>query len=161
MEDWLGPMGFSYMGLLYLSMLFLPNLLWAKRRPSDYRSAGENRVLRVFERIGEVLVTTAALIFPGFNPAALTPWSLWLAASLLLMFLYELYWLRYFRGAHSLEDFYRPFLGIPVPGASLPVAAFLLLGIYGRVIWMLPSALILGIGHVGIHLQHWRELRER
>ena len=161
MTDWLGHFGFSYMGLIYLLLLFIPNLLWAKHPPAGYRSGGENRVLLVLERAGEALTTAAALLFSDFNPGPLTPWSLWLAASLLLMLLYELYWLRYFRGPHSLEDFYRPFLGVPVPGASLPVAAFLLLGIYGRVIGMLLAALVLGVGDIGVHLQHWRELRER
>ena len=58
----------------------------------------------------------------------------------------------------ELQDFYSGFLGIPVAGAALPVIAFFLLGIYGKVIWMLAAAVILGIGHIGIHLQHKREL---
>ena len=53
---------------------------------------------------------------------------------------------------------YGSFLKIPVPLASLPVTAFLLLGIYGRVIWMVISAALLGIGHIGIHIDHWRKL---
>jgi len=53
---------------------------------------------------------------------------------------------------------YRSPLGIPAPGASLPVAAFLLLGIYGKVIWLIILPLIPGVGHIGIHLQHVKEL---
>ena len=49
-------------------------------------------------------------------------------------------------------------LGVPMAGATLPVAAFLLLGIYGQVIWMVLSAAVLGIGHIGIHWQHRRAL---
>ena len=56
-------------------------------------------------------------------------------------------------------DFYRPLFGIPVPGATLPVAAFLLLGIYGKVIWLIIASMILGIGHIGIHLQHIKKLK--
>lgn len=41
------------------------------------------------------------------------------------------------------------------PSGENPV---LLLGIYGRVVWMLLAAAILGIGHIGIHLQHRRQL---
>jgi len=47
---------------------------------------------------------------------------------------------------------------IPAPGATLPVAAFLLLGIYGKVIWLIISSVILGIGHIGIHMQHIKRL---
>ena len=72
--------------------------------------------------------------------------------------LYEGFWVRYFRGKRALSDFYRPLLGIPAPGATLPVLAFLFLGIYGKVIWLIAASVILGIGHIGIHLQHSREL---
>lgn len=74
------------------------------------------------------------------------------------MILYEIYWVRYFKSEKTMVDFYRSLLGIPVAGASLPVAAFLLLGVYGRNIFMIISAVILGIGHIGIHLQHRKEI---
>lgn len=58
-----------------------------------------------------------------------------------------------------MKDFYSSFCGIPVAGATLPVVAFFLLGVYGKVIWLMVSVVILGIGHIGIHLQHLREIR--
>ena len=76
------------------------------------------------------------------------------------MALYELWWARYFRGPKTLESFYGSLLGIPVPGAVLPVAAFLLLSIYGRVIWLAGAAVVLGIGHIGIHLRHRQEVKQ-
>ena len=59
-----------------------------------------------------------------------------------------------------MRDFYRSFAGIPVAGATLPVAAFFLLGVYGRNIPMLLSTVILGIGHIGIHLAHAKEVKK-
>ena len=56
-----------------------------------------------------------------------------------------------------MTDFYSTFLGIPVAGASLPVVAFFFLGIYGANFLMLIAAIILGIGHIGIHLSHKKE----
>ena len=56
-----------------------------------------------------------------------------------------------------MRDFYRGFAGIPVAGATLPVAAFFLLGVYGRSIPMLLATIALGIGHIGIHLAHAKE----
>ena len=78
--------GFSYVGLVYLVMLMLPNLIWKK-------------------------------IF-----------------------------------------FHSSILGIPVAGATLPVLAFLLLAIYGKNIILGIAVVILGIGHIGIHLMHRREI---
>jgi hypothetical protein len=49
-------------------------------------------------------------------------------------------------------------LGIPVAGATLPVLAFGLLGVYGRNPILLVAVMILGIGHIGIHWNHRREI---
>ncbi len=153
--------GFSYVGLVFLIMLFVPNLFWTKNKPLDYEkyAVRENRLLLILERTGEALVTCLALIFSDFN-VRLSFWSLWLAAAFLLMILYEAYWVRYFRSEKTMADFYSSLLGIPVAGATLPVAAFLLLGIYGKNPVMLVSVVILGIGHIGIHLNHKKEIQE-
>lgn len=34
-----------------------------------------------------------------------------------------------------------------------------LLAIYGKVIWLMIAVIILGIGHIGIHIQHSREIK--
>jgi hypothetical protein len=155
----LGHFGFSYVGLIYLLMLWIPNSIWAKNKPIDYDSSNENKLLLVFERIGQVCCTCSILIFRDYNITPISPWSLWLIASFFLMIVYEFSWVRYFKNEHTEENFYRSFYGIPVPGASLPVVAFLLLGIYGKVAWLIASALIIGIGHIGIHLQHLRTIK--
>jgi hypothetical protein len=151
-----GHFGFSYIGLIYLLLLFIPNGLWSRNKPIDYHPEDENRVLALLEKVGQVGCTCAALIFRDYNLRPFSPWSLFLILSFLLMILYEIVWIRYFCGDRTTASFYRPLWGIPVPLASLPVAAFLLLGIYGRVIWLTAASVILGIGHIGIHLQHAR-----
>lgn len=153
--------GFSYVGLIYLIMLMVPNMLWTKNKPKDYEKyvGNENKVLLAFERVGEVLVSTVAVVFTDFNLRSWTPWSLWLVVSFALMLLYEVFWVRYFKSEKTMADFYSSLLGIPVAGATLPVAAFFLLGIYGRNILMIVSTVILGVGHIGIHLCHANEIR--
>ena len=139
-----GHIGFSYTGTLFLVLLFLPNIVWAQNKPMGYTSEGENKTLLFLERIGEALTCCCALIF-------------WLVGAFVLMAMYEVWWIRYFRSERKLTDFYSSLCGIPLAGATLPVAAFFLLGIYGRVIWMIIATVILGIGHVGIHAQHRKE----
>lgn len=63
----MGHLGFSYVGAVYLAMLFIPNIIFIKHKPVGYTSDGENRVLSVFERVGETVVTCKALIFSDFN----------------------------------------------------------------------------------------------
>lgn len=152
--------GFSYVGFIYLLMLFLPNFFWTKNQPIDYDKyvINENRILLAFERIGEVLVCPIVLIFSDFNINQIELRSLILLVSFLLMVLYEIYWVRYFKSQKTMQDFYSSLLGIPVAGATLPVLAFFLLGIYGKNLFLLAAVVILGIGHIGIHLAHRREV---
>ena len=149
-------LGFSYIGLLFLIMLFAPNMLWTKNKPKDYdKYAGnENRVLVLLERIGQAAVTFLVLIFSDFNLRALSVWTLWLLLACIFMALYETFWVRYFHSEKTMGDFYRSLLGIPVAGATLPVMGFLCLSIYGRNILLLIAVVVLGIGHVGIHWGH-------
>lgn len=149
-----GHFGFSPVGSLFLLMLFIPNLLWSRAKPRGYTAEGENPFLLLMERTGEVLTCCCSLVFSDFDPRPWTPWSMWFIGACLSMLLYEGWWARYFRSERRLADFYSGFLGIPLAGAVLPVTAFLLLGIYGRVGCLILSALILGIGHIGIHMQH-------
>lgn len=152
--------GFSYMGLIFLLMLFIPNIIWTKHKPKDYEQyvVNENKVLLLFERIGEILICGIVLIFSDFNLRKPNLWTIWLILAVLLMLCYEGYWIRYFRSEQKMTDFYSAFLGIPVAGASLPVAAFFFLGIYGANFFLLLATVILGIGHIGIHMSHKKEV---
>jgi hypothetical protein len=142
-------------------MLFIPNIIWTKNRPEGYESVTikENKILLIFERVGQVCVTCVVLIFSDFNIGSFNLWNIWLGISFVLMLLYEMNWIRYFKGEHTLNSFYGSFCGFPVAGASLPILAFLLLSIYGKVIWLSISVLVLGLGHIGIHLQHLKAIK--
>lgn len=155
----MGHPGFSYTGLIFLLMLVIPNLLRLRYRPEGYSAGGESRALLLLERVGQVSVFTTALIFKDFNLRPWSAWSLWLVAAGVLMLMYEGWWIRYFRSGRRMADFYSSFCGMPVAGATLPVAAFFLLALYGKVIWPVIAVIILGIGHIGIHLQHLRDVR--
>lgn len=152
--------GFSYIGLIFLVMLFIPNLLWTKNKPKDYEKyvVNEKKSLLLMERIGEVAVSSLVLIFSDFNLQKLSVWTIWLMLACLMMILYEVFWIRYFRSPQTMQDFYSSLLGIPVAGASLPVTGFMCLGIYGKNIFLVIAVIILGIGHIGIHMCHKKEL---
>ncbi|MGI6194669.1 MAG: hypothetical protein ACOYIJ_04785 [Eubacteriales bacterium] len=156
----MGHFGFSYVVLIFLIMLSVPNIIWAKHKPKGYTNLKENKALLIFERVGQVCVTCTALVFSDFNIHGWSAWCFWLIATALLMVMYEYWWIRYFKSEKSLKDFYSSLWGIPVAGATLPVIAFFLLGVYGKVIWLMVSVVFLGIGHIGIHLQHLKEIKQ-
>ena len=151
--------GFSYIGLIFLLMLMIPNIIWSKNKPKEYDkyAKNENKFLFLFERIGEVFVTCISLIFTGFNINDFSESSFLLIISFVLMILYEIYWIRYFKSDKTMKEQYSSILGVPVAGATLPVFSFLILGIYGSNILLIISTIILGIGHIGIHLNHYKE----
>lgn len=151
--------GFSYIGLTFLFMLMIPNIMWSKNKPKDYDkySKNENKVLLTFEKIGEVLVSCLSLIFTDFNINEISESSILLIIAFVLMVLYEAYWIRYFKSNKTMKDMYSSLIGIPVAGATLPVLAFFILGVYGNNILLIIATIILGIGHIGIHLNHCKE----
>ena len=85
---------FSLIGLLFLIMLFVPNILWTRFQPNGYDefSQNENRVLLALDRIGQVTV----VLFSLFCGAKFS-FSLLLAIAFILMLLYEAYWIKYFK----------------------------------------------------------------
>ncbi len=133
----------------------------SKNKPKDYDIyvKNENKVLLLFERCGEMLVTCLSLIFRDYNINQISNWSIILLIAFITMILYEIYWIKYFKSNKTMKDMYSSLLGIPVAGATLPVIAFLLLGIYGKNVFLIIATLILGIGHIGIHLNHRKEIK--
>ena len=58
----MGHFGFSYIGLVFLLMLFIPNIIWTKKMPEGYSADGENKVLALFERVGDCLLYTSRCV---------------------------------------------------------------------------------------------------
>ena len=99
--------GFSYIGLIFLLMLIIPNIIWSKNKQKDYDKyvKNENKVMLLFERIGEMLVTCISLIFSDFNINAISIWSIVLLIAFILMILYEMYWIGYFKSNKTNERY--------------------------------------------------------
>lgn len=155
-------LGFSVIGLGMLVMLLVPNILWARKAPRGYVVAarGERRSLKVLERTGQVAVSASAVMFTcpqGFS----LPWLLWLVPALASMVAYEAAWVRHLGGTPTIRTMYQPLGPIPMPLATLPVAAFALYGIWQQSPVTLIATGLLGLGHIGIHLDHLRELGGR
>lgn len=162
--------GLCFSGVIVLLMLFIPNIIWGvKGKPKGYETVvkRENKVLLTMERVGEAMVSCFLVIFPASDPHFLKLSSggiqyrykiiMWMAA-MLLMILYDLYWIKYFKSERRLQDFYASFAGFPLAGASLPVIAVTLLGLYSGNLILLAASIILGIGHIGIHYSHRQEI---
>ena len=162
--------GFCVTGVVFLLMLFIPNIIWVRgARPAGYDESAkkENKILLTLERVGEVLISVSLVMFKALDPRVLVLGGVFFegrlliwAAAVTLMILYECYWIRYFRSPRTMRDFYASFAGFPVAGATLPVVACLLLGIYSGNAIIICVSVILGVGHIGIHLEHRKEAEQ-
>ncbi len=155
----MGTLGFSLVGFVCLCMLLVPNILWMRAQKEPTKQRAEPPALAWLERIGQAGIVACALIFCDYDRVAWSPRYLLLASALLLLVLYDLWWLRYFRGARREADLYRPLLGLPLAAAVLPGAAFFLLGAFGAVVWMMLSSVLFAAGHIPIAYRHRNELR--
>lgn len=144
-------------------MLFIPNIIWTKFQPTDKDNypSKENKVFVVFEKIGQILVCPLVLIFSDFNINTISWWSIILLISFLTMILYEIYWIRYFASKRTMADMYRGIISIPLAGATLPIIAFSLLAVYGMNPFLGVAIIMLGIGHIGIHYQHKKDIEKK
>lgn len=59
-------------------------------------------------------MTAIVLIFRDFNVQGFGPRLIWLIAALILMIMYEVFWIRYFKSEMTMKDFYASLMGIPV-----------------------------------------------
>ena len=154
--------GISAIGIIFMLMLFIPNIIWSKNLPAGYEEAAkrENKLLLALERTGETLVTALVATDRRLDSFSLSPRTGYPVIALILMILYELYWIKYFRSSRTLSDMYSDYCGFPLAGASLPVFAVFLLGVCACNIFLIAASLILGIGHIGIHLMHKKEIEK-
>ena len=158
----LPKLGISVVGIIFMLMLFIPNIIWSKNLPAGYEEAAkrENKLLLALERTGETLVTALVATDRRLDSFSLSPRTGYPVIALILMILYELYWIKYFRSSRTLSDMYSDYCGFPLAGASLPVFAVFLLGVYACNIFLIAASVILGIGHIGIHLMHKKEIEK-
>lgn len=154
---------FSPLGVAYLCLLFIPNILWARRQRASPKvaAARESPVLALFERVGQAMTTMAAVVEPAARHAgpARVMCLMCLMVSIVAIALYEVAWLQYFRAPIGSASIYSKLGPIPQPLAILPVLGFSLLALYQEHWVLVVSVLTLGVGHIGIHVVHARELR--
>lgn len=147
--------GISYISLILIFLMAVPNIIWTKAMPVDYeeKPLKERKVFQILEQAGRIVSIILAVIFSDFNINEVSAWIFWLILAFVMILCYYVDWIRYFRSGRSMADMYDK-AGLSV----FPVLSFLFLGIYGANIFLIVSVLLFGIGHIGIHIQYYRAL---
>jgi hypothetical protein len=149
-------MSLSLPGLLIVLAILAPNLLMfllpPKGMPSDLKDAGP--AFTVMERIGQAgCFVLPALLGGGLNGRACGLWLPLIGACVLV---YWALWARYAWRGHTFRLLFEPVLGIPVPMAVVPVAAFGLEAVRTRSVWLGAAVLLLAVGHLANSWNTWR-----
>ncbi|QNA92754.1 MULTISPECIES: hypothetical protein [unclassified Microbacterium] len=137
-------MGFSVLGLALSLAVFAPNLLllWFPPRPAiDDDDAP--LIVEILERAGQALCVT----LPAITVGAFVLW--WAVVPVILCVAgYWALWVRFLASGRRRASLFAPALGIPVPMAVLPVAAFLAGAAWLGNPWIALAAVVLAAGHV-------------
>ena len=59
--------GFSYVGLVYLVMLMLPNIIWTKNQPKDYEKYAQNENKVLLAVYGKNIILGIAVVILGIG----------------------------------------------------------------------------------------------
>ena len=59
----LGHFGFSYVGLIFMIMLMVPNIIWAKNQPQGYTAENEIRYLLFLSELEKFWLRAALWCF--------------------------------------------------------------------------------------------------
>lgn len=149
-------MAFSWTGLIMMLLIMLPSIAFALLFPPKNMPEKPGRPRMVFvilERVGQA----GCVILSMFTelPIALSAWS---ALCLICLIVYYSLWIRYIAKGKDFKWLFAPFLGIPVPMAIFPVAAFGFAAVWGQSIWLGAASAVLATGHIAVSLNSYKSV---
>ena len=150
-------MAFSLTGLILMLLLMLPSVtFFLLFPPKDVpeNTSRPHRVWTVLEKAGQA----GCVILLLFTELQIVL-SVWPVLCLLCLVVYYGLWIRYIAKGRDYKWLWAPFLGIPVPLAVFPVAAFGLAAAWGQSIWLGAATAVLAVGHIAVSLNSYKSVR--
>lgn len=140
-------MGFSYMGLIVVCVILLPNLLFMAFPPKNVPEGlkDENILLTVMERAGQVGFIIIPIIsyryFSGID------FNIFPGIMIFSAIMYYGLWIRYFVRGREFCLLFKPLGFIPVPMAVFPIIYMIFAAIWLQHMWMGAAAVVFAVGH--------------
>ena len=135
--------GFCPMGFFFLTAIVGPSFYWVNRQEFPDYQAHKQGVFQGLDRVGLTASGCIVLVYRNFSYQGRSPWLIFLALALILLLLYTVHWI------YCLKKQCLPRKLGRLPLTVLSPGALLFLAIYGKAPWLIFTALIYGIGHVG------------
>jgi hypothetical protein len=142
--------------LIITILVLIPNIFFALKKPANKPSnlPKEPLVLTIIENIGRYGVFVIPLFYKIDLSGVLEIVAI--AAMALMLLLYYVCWMRYFKSGSDFKWMFLPFMKIPVPLAISPVIYFTLSSVILHSIPMLIFSILLAAGHIPIS---WRQYK--
>lgn len=140
-------MGFSYIGLIVVCVILLPNLLFMAFPPQNVPLGlkGGNILLTVMERAGQVgFIIIPIISYSYFSGIA---FNIFTGIMIFSAIMYYGLWIRYFVRGREFYLLFKPLGVIPVPMAVFPIIYMLFSAIWLRHMWLGAAAVIFAVGH--------------
>lgn len=147
--------GFSWIGVVFLAVFFLPNMIRMAKTRSAYPPESVNMRSAGLERLGIVLMCAAAITCAPLQLSTDMPHPELLIGATVIAAGYLIWW--FWSAAKRKSEKDEPSCGgVPLPGALAATCAFLLLGFYAQDLLLIVCTLFFTIGDIGVR----RELKQ-
>jgi hypothetical protein len=140
-------MGFSYIGLAILLIIFAPNLLYIKYSPKDIpgNMKDVSILFTALERAGQAAFFIILIL--SKNNYQNIKVNMWFVLMMLSIVIYYGLWIRYVVKGKYFSLLFSPLWIIPIPMAIFPVLAFGFAALLGKSIYLGITVVVFAIGH--------------
>ena len=154
-------MGFSLLGVLIAGVFMMPSIFFItkfkpKNKPEELKEPA--RLLVLMERMGQVGCVFFLIFSNSYFESA--KFNIFFGCMFLLIGLYYILWCYYLLRDCEYLVLIKPILFVPIPGALLFVFAIASCSFWIGNAYLGVFAAIFGMGHVGIHWDEYKQLKE-
>ncbi|SDF47463.1 hypothetical protein SAMN04488542_11185 [Fontibacillus panacisegetis] len=153
-------MGFSIIGTIIAVVILLPSIIFFIKFPPRHAAEEKSKLPKIFElleKIGQMGCIVSLVISKDFF--LIEKANYFTMLMVICIALYYALWIAYAIKDGEFSVMLKPLLFIPIPGAVLPVCAFVFAALWGQCIWLGASAIILAVGHCTISWESYRRIK--
>lgn len=154
-------MGFSLVGVLIAGIFMMPSIFFVTKFPPKNIPEGLKepaRLLVIMERTGQVGCIFFLIFSNTYFKNAKFDVFFWMM--MLFIVLYYILWCYYLLRDCEYVVLIKPILFVPILGALLPVFSIASCSFWIGNVYLGVSTSILALGHIGIHWDQYKQLKE-
>ncbi|MNI28475.1 hypothetical protein D3C73_822520 [compost metagenome] len=153
-------MGFSILGTVIAIAMLLPSMIIFTKFPPKHAVVEKSKLPKTFEileKIGQAGCVASLVISKDYF--VIEKINYFTLLMIICIALYYALWIAYAIRGGDFSIMLKPLLFIPLPGAVLPVCAFIFAALWGQCIWLGVSAIVLAAGHCTLSWESYKRIQ--